>query len=301
MKRGTKIQYSQVLPLRTDVKIKDQFGWLPLSIYRPTKESKINWKDAYLNDGMNEVRKGDNTEYLPDYSFSEFHAGLAENVLKFWSLKGSKVLDPFAGRVTRAFVATKLGREYTGFEISPKTYERVHNHFEGVGMKPHIINGDGTLMEEIADKSADLIFTCPPYFNLERYESVPGQLSDEPKYEPFMSKIDVCIGNCFRVLKSGAFACWVVGDMRTNEGLHNFHGDVINSFKKHGFLQHDVVILENISPFAALQIGKTASKRYTSKIHEYLLVFRKPGDYEVPKYCTQDTLEQENKLAEFFS
>ena len=53
MKRGTKIQYSQVLPLRTDVKIKDQFGWLPLSIYRPTKESKINWKDAYLNDGMN--------------------------------------------------------------------------------------------------------------------------------------------------------------------------------------------------------------------------------------------------------
>ncbi len=71
-------------------------------------------------------------------------------------------------------------------------------------------------------------------------------------------------------------------------------------FKKHGFNQHDIVILENISPFAALQIGKTAAKRYTSKVHEYLLVFRKPGDYEIPKYCSPDELEQENKLAEFF-
>jgi DNA modification methylase len=155
-------------------------------------------------------------------------------------------------------------------------------------------------MEEVSDKSADLIFTCPPYFNLERYESVPGQLSDENKYESFMSKIDVCISNCYRVLKSGAFACWVVGDLRTGGGFQNFHGDVINSFKKHGFNQHDIVILENISPFAALQIGKTAAKRYTSKVHEYLLVFRKPGDYEIPKYCSPDELEQETKLAEFF-
>ena len=293
-------EYSQILPLRTDIKVVDQFGFLPLSINRPTKESKLKWHDAYLNDGLDEQRRSDTSEFLPGYTFSEFHAGLAEQVYRFWSMKGSKVVDPFAGRVTRGFVATKLGRDYTGFEISPKTWERTHNHFQAHNVHPHIINGDGTLMEEISDKSADLIFTCPPYFNLEKYEAVPGQLSDEPRYESFMSKIDVCIGNCYRVLKSGAFACWVVGDLRTGGGFQNFHGDVINSFKKHGFNQHDIVILENISPFAALQIGKTAAKRYTSKVHEYLLVFRKPGDYEIPKYCSPDVMEQENKLAEFF-
>lgn len=292
-------EYSQILPLRTDMKVVDQFGFLPLSINRPTKESKLKWKDAYLNDGKNEERRG-NTGWLPHYSFSEFHAGLAENILKFWSMKGSRVVDPFAGRVTRAYVATKLGRDYTGFEISPKTYERIHDHFTGMGMKTPVINGDGTLMEEIEDKYADLIMTCPPYFDLERYESVPNQLADEPNYEMFMNKIDLCIGNCYRVLKSGGFACWVVGDIRSKGKFLNFHGDVINSFKKHGFNQHDIVILENISPFAALQIGKTAANRYTSKVHEYLLVFRKPGTYEIPDYVTPDELEQETKLAEFF-
>ena len=294
-------EYSQILPLRTDTKVADQFGWLPLSIYRPTKESKIKWKNAYLNDGLDEQRRSDTSEYLPGYTFSEFHAGLAENILKFWSLKGSKIVDPFAGRVTRAYVSKQLGRDYTGFEISPRTYERIHNHFTGLGMETPVINGDGTLMEEIDNNYADLIFTCPPYFNLEKYESVPSQLSDEPTYELFMSKIDTCIGNCFRVLKTGAFACWVVGDMRVGRRYLNFHGDVINSFKKHGFLQHDIVILENISPFAALQIGKTAANRYTSKIHEYLLVFRKPGEYDIPKYTSADELEQETKLQQFFN
>jgi len=31
-----------------------------------------------------------------------------------------------------------------------------------------------------------------------------------------------------------------------------------------------------------MQIGKVASKRYTSKIHEFVLVFRKDGELEYP-------------------
>lgn len=292
--------YSQILPLKTNTKVSDQFGWLPLSIYKPTKESKLKWKDAYLDDEMDEQRRSDSTEYLPGYTFSEFHAGLAENILKFWSLKGSKVVDPFAGRVTRAYVSKKLNRNYFGFEISPKTYQRIDNHFKKYGMINPVINSDGILMKELENEYADLIFTCPPYYNIEKYESVDNQLSDESTYESFMDKIDVCISNCFRVLKSGGFACWVVGDMRSSGRYLNFHGDVINSFKKNGFNQHDIVILENISPFAALQIGKTASHRYTSKIHEYLLVFRKPGEYIIPNYCSSDELENETNLKKFF-
>lgn len=292
--------YSQILPLRTDIKVSDQFGWLPLSIFKPTKESKSKWEDAYLSDGLDEQRRSDDAEYLPGYTFSEFHAGLTENILKFWSMRGSKVVDPFAGRATRAYVSKKLQRDYIGFEISPKTYKRVCNHFKNKEMTAPIINSDGILMKEIPDDSADLVFTCPPYFNIEKYESVSSQLSDETNYESFMDKINICVKNCFRVLKNGAFACWVVADMRSGGKYLNFHGDVISSFRNNGFIQHDVVILENISPFAALQIGKTAANRYTSKIHEYLLVFRKPGEYVIPKYVYPDELEQEGKLQQFF-
>ena len=42
-----------------------------------------------------------------------------------------------------------------------------------------------------------------------------------------------------------------------------------------GLTCHDIMVVENISPFAPLQAGKVAAKRYTSKVHEYALVFRK--------------------------
>ena len=57
-------EYSQILPLRTDIKVVDQFGFLPLSINRPTKESKLKWHDAYLNDGLDEQRRSDTSEYF---------------------------------------------------------------------------------------------------------------------------------------------------------------------------------------------------------------------------------------------
>lgn len=295
-----KMKYNKVLPTKDDSKIVDQFGFLPISIIKPTKESKERWSDAYLDDGEDEVRRGDATYYLPNYGFSEFHAGLAESIYRFWSMKGSVVVDPFAGRVTRAYVAESLGRKYTGFEISNRTYQRVHRHFSNTNLTPNIIKGDGTKLEGINDNSADLVFTCPPYYNIEKYESGDGQLADEPSYDSFMGKISECSQRCFSILKDGAFCCWVVADFRNGNGLTNFHGDTIKVFKEAGFLHHDTVIIENISPFAALQVGKAASKRYTSKIHEYLLVFRKPGDYIIPDYCQPDIMEIETNLKKFF-
>lgn len=292
--------YSKVLPTKDDSKIVDQFGFLPLSIIKPSKESKEKWSDAYLNDGEDERRRSDTAEYLPGLGFSEFHAGLAESVYRFWSMKGSIVVDPFAGRVTRGYVAEQLGREYYGYEISPRTWNRVHKHFKKVNCWPTIHQGDGVKMEEIKNDYADLIFTCPPYYNIEKYESVDGQLSDEESYETFMAKIFECSQRCFDILKPGAFCCWVVGDFRIGGELIDFHGDTIRSFKDAGFIHHDTVIIENISPFAALQVGKTASKRYTSKIHEYLLVFRKPGEYIIPDYCQPDVMESEKNLKKFF-
>jgi len=47
-------------------------------------------------------------------------------------------------------------------------------------------------------------------------------------------------------------------------------------------------------------LAKVAAKRYTSKIHEYILVFRKPGDYIVPDYCSENIIEKETKLNQFF-
>jgi DNA modification methylase len=130
-------------------------------------------------------------------------------------------------------------------------------------------------MAHSPNESADLIFTCPPYHRLEQYETAPNQLSDIRDYKEFLQRIEVCAKNCQRVLKPGKFLCWVCADWRADGKLVLFHKDSIETFQRWGFQIHDIVIIENISPFAPLQAGKVAAKRYTSKVHEYLLVFRK--------------------------
>ena len=273
--------YKKVLPFSDDMKVKDQFGWLPLSVVEPDKASKIKWKDAYLDDGMKEKRRSDDTKYLPGLGFSEFHAGMTENILMYWSMDNSVVVDPFSGRLTRAFISSKMGRKYYGYDISPTTVKRVKAHLEQHDSDATIYCDDGCKMKQTPDDFADLVMTCPPYHQLEKYESVDGQLSDIKKYSEFLDMIELCGTNINRVLKPGGFCVWVCGDWRESGKFRNFHSDTIRLFEKAGLITHDIMIMKNISPFAALQAGKVASKRYTSKVHEYVLVFRKEGELEI--------------------
>lgn len=302
---------SQVLPVREDIDVKDQFGMLPLSIMKPTNHSKQRWKEAYFSDGEIDIRKN-NGGYIKGagggpQKMSEFHAGIAEFIVRYWSMPGAKVVDPFAGRVTRAVVTTRLDREYHGYEITPNTYKRALAHFDKLGISPNLYLADGTKLENTSDNFSDLIYTCPPYYNIEKYESVDGQLSDSESYPEFMKMIDVCAENCYRVAKPGSFCVWVVADFRDKGGdreagnFIDFHGDTTQSFKKAGWIYHDLIVMENISPFATLTQYQAACKRYVPKTHEYILVFRKPGQYEIPDYCTDNVYDGDENLKKFFA
>jgi DNA modification methylase len=297
---ATNEHYDIILPFHTERKAIDNFGFLPFSIIKPTPQSKQRWKDiAYFGDDEIDIRKGygiRNDEGIA--KMSEFHAGVAENIIKYWSLKGARVVDPFAGRVTRAMVTTKLDRQYFGYEITPNTYKRSLNHFNKHNVTPTLYNGDGCKMEMTEDNFADLVLTCPPYYNIEQYESCEGQLSDIKGYPNFMEKMNECVKNVERVLKPGGFAVFVVADFRKDGELRNFSGDLINQFKSNGMKHWDTIIMENISPFASLQLYKANCKRYTSKIHEYILVFRKEGEYIVPDYCAIEKVK--DKINDFF-
>ena len=68
-------------------------------------------------------------------------------------------------------------------------------------------------------------------------------------------------------------------------------------FTKSGLILHDIIVMKNDTIFAALQMGKCASKRYTSKVHEYILVFRKEGEL----VSSSDKIKnKEESLEQFF-
>jgi DNA modification methylase len=283
--------YSKVLPLKDNEKVVTQVGWLPLSVIEPPRQTKKIWKNAYLNDGLDEQRRSDDAKYLSGLGFSEFHAGLTEDVLHYWSVVGSVVVDPFAGRATRAFVTSKLGREYYGYEISPTTVDRVQKHLDSYNIDSTIYLDNGCYMKQTPNDFADLVMTCPPYHQLEKYESVDNQLSDVKEYVNFLGMLQICAVNIKRVLKPGGFLVWVCADWRDGKEFRSFHSDSIRMFKNVGLKYHDIVIMKNKSPFASMQLGKVAANRYTSKVHEYILVFRKEGELEYPS----ETIRQEGE------
>ena len=282
--------YKKVLPLSDNETVVDQFGWLPLSVIEPSKKSKKNWKNAYLNDNISEKRRSDESKYLSGLGFSEFHAGLTEDIIHYWSTLDGVVVDPFAGRLTRAFVTSKLGRKYYGYEISPTTVDRVKKHLDSFNVDATIYLENGCEMKSTQNNFADLVMTCPPYHRLEKYESVKNQLSDIRDYETFLGMLKVCAVNIKRVLKPGGFLVWVCADWRDGNEFRSFHTDSIQMFKNVGLKYHDLIVMKNQSPFASMQIGKVASKRYTSKIHEYILVFRKDGELDYPSEQIKKTV-----------
>lgn len=253
--------------MATDVTVKEQFGWLPLSVVKPERREDLR---ALVQDtGDHTTRRGDTAKYLPGLRFSEFNPDLAEKVVRYWSEPGALVVDPFAGRGTRGVIALHLGRRYVGYEVAPTTFSN------GVSKGLTLYNADGCLLQYTEDETADLVFTCPPYHRLERYETAPAQLSDLKGYDDFIQRIQSCAENVVRVLRPGGFVCWVCADWRDGTAFRTFHVDSIEAFRCVGATLHDVVVVHNNSPFAPLQAAKVAAKRYTSKVHEYLLVFRK--------------------------
>jgi len=266
--------YQKLLPLDETTTIKEQFGWLPTSIFKPEKRPYL--EKIVKDEGEKRTRRSSKCKYLPKLRYSRFHPHLAEVVIRYWSLPGDLIVDPFSGRSTRAVVAVALGRDYIGFEVVPSVAVKTQANADEVRKGGAVIfNSNGIFLKELRENSADLIFTCPPYHRLERYESVPGQLSDIKRYEDFLEAIEISARNIFRVLKPGKFLAWVCADWRDGKAFRLFHYDSLRIFQEAGFVPWDIVIIHNLSPFAALQAGKVAAKRYTSKIHEYLLVFRK--------------------------
>jgi DNA modification methylase len=287
--------YKNILPWNENERVIDQFGWNPQSVITPTKSSKNNWDDAYLT--AYEEKRGVCPRLPNGLMMSEFHAGLCENIVQYWSMVGDTIVDPFAGRLTRAFVSQSLGRNYYGYDVSSETVDRVRHELDRHELGATIYEEDGCEMKSTPDESANLVMTCPPYGDIERYESAEGQLSDLRKYEDFCNRIQVCGDNIERVLKPGGFAVWVCGDWRRDGEYKPFHSDTINMFTKSGLKLHDIIVMKNDTIFAALQAGKCASKRYTAKVHEFILVFRKEGELE---YSSDTIKNREESLEQFF-
>lgn len=207
---------------------------------------------------------------------SIFDPALCEILYHWFCIGGKNILDPFVGGSVRGIVAAKLGYNYTGIEIRP---EQVMSNFEQalkIGVNPTWITGDSLLELPELTKFFDMLVGCPPYADLEVYSDLPGDISNMP-YVEFLKVYEAIIIEAVKRLKSGAYAAWVVGEVRNKKGnYYGFVPDTIKIFERAGMLYYNEAILRNAIGTATIRANRSMNNQKLVKIHQNVLIFKKP-------------------------
>ena len=143
---------------------------------------------------------------------------------------------------------------------------------------PTWINADSRDIPVVIDEDRefDLIFSCPPYADLEVYSDNPNDLSTL-EYDEFVNAYtDIIVKACSK-LKNNSFAVFVVGEVRGKKGAYyGFVQDTIKAFQKGGLdYYNEVILLTNIGSNAIRAAGQFTKSRKLAKGHQNALVFTK--------------------------
>ena len=211
---------------------------------------------------------------------SIFDPALAELIYHWFCKEGGYILDPFAGGSVRGIVANYLGFKYTGIDIRKEQIES--NREQAMNIlpienQPQWYVGDSNEVLDIDfNHKFDLIFSCPPYADLEVYSKLPGDISNMP-YAKFLITYKSIIKKAVAHLKVGGFACFVIGEVRDKKGNYiGFVPDTIAAMKEANLDYYNECVYLNGMAGACLTAGRIMGiSKKCKKVHQNVVVFKK--------------------------
>jgi len=208
---------------------------------------------------------------------SVFDPALCEVLYSWFCPEGGLILDPFAGGSVRGIVANFMGYNYTGIDIRK---EQIDSNIDQAAKIiknniPKWIVGDSNLVLDGLGGEFDFVFSCPPYGDLEVYSDIDGDISNKA-YSDFIDAYSEIIKKSCRLLKNGAYACFVVSEFRDKKGNYRgFVPDTISAFEKIGMRFYNEIILLNCIVSAAFRARNSMKNKKVVRIHQNILVFKK--------------------------
>jgi DNA modification methylase len=250
--------------------------WLNLGIKSEVGRDATTWsmKDWADKKGQEGALKGNK---LPSDT-SIFDPVLCELMYRWFCPDGGSILDPFAGGSVRGIVANYLGYKYTGIDIRK---EQVDSNIEQGKLilgenVPNWILGDSNKVLDNLDGEYDMVFSCPPYADLEVYSDLDGDISNM-SYDVFLVAYESIIRKSCDKLKSGGYAIFVVGEVRDKKGYYyGFVPDTYQCFKNAGLRLYNEAILSISLASAALRAAGNMKNKKLVKVHQNILIFKKP-------------------------
>jgi hypothetical protein len=278
---GTSVAYEEL----QDTRFKDRFGGVPLSVMDFDKDPSLLAKSGFDSD--RDIRKhvlsSDKSGYAQKLLFSTYNPTQARLFLDYYMPKGAHVLDPFMGRGVRMTMALDLGMSYTGFDVCPKTVD-LNRSLLKPGQTANLHLADGTMLTPFDGKTDvfDGVFTCPPYYEIEKYSGEPGDLSYLSESE-FNSRMQILFHSLYRLVRPSGRqrpdihpVVMTVGSVRRGEkGLVDMDYVFQGMAREAGFVLHDKVITKNRTPGAGFTFRRNWGLGFATKAHETTLVFLK--------------------------
>lgn len=227
---------------------------------------------------------------------SIFDPILCELFYRWFVPLGGRILDPFAGGSVRGVVASVLGYRYLGVDLRPEQVAANREQAETVCKRPvppwiearagHVskrfmprwVVGDSAEdLGKHCKESADAVWSCPPYGDLEQYSDDPRDISSL-SWEGFSEAYAAIIAQACGHLREDRFACFVVTEIRDKKtGLcRGLVPLTIKSFEAAGLNLYNDAVLLNAVGSLSIRAGRTFSaSRKLGRIHQNVLVFIK--------------------------
>ena len=218
--------------------------------------------------------------FWEDNTVSIFDATLCEKMYEWFCPKKGRVLDPFAGGSVRGIVATEMGFIYNGIDLSDEQIEANKKQSD----KPNWITGDSEwVIDSIYDKTQDFVFTCPPYYDLEKYTNNPEDLSNMDA-DSFDKKYYSILKKAAAKLKDNRFFAVVVSEVREqsvtgNYKIGKYKGLVwktIKACEEAGLHFYNDMVLFNSQHQASRVVDTYFERnRKVASVHQNILIFVK--------------------------
>lgn len=209
---------------------------------------------------------------------------IPRNIIERYSKEGDIVLDQFVGGGTTLIEAKLLNRNAIGVDCNSEALKRC---IEKLQFKPDmdscnakIVKGDARKLDFISDSSVDLICTHPPYADIISYSKFTGIQASEDlsNYGPydFLKQMEDVAAECFRVLKSGHYCTFLIGDVRKNGHYIPLGFRVMDIFIQTGFELKEIAIKEQHNCKSTEYWNNRPNRSFMLIAHEYVFVLKKP-------------------------
>jgi DNA modification methylase len=273
----------------------EQVPETPTKIRSRKRANELSGQDwtRYSISVWNDIRK--TKEELQHDHPAMFPTMLVKRLIDCFTTNEDRVvLDPFMGSGATIIAARGKGKLGIGFEISKEFIKIAYSRLEQPGLlerelEPRIIHADARkLRKYLEPESVDLCVTSPPYWDIlsqkrtadyqeiRDYGEHAADLGKIKNYEDFLGELVNIFSHVKEVLKPERYCIVNVMDLRKKDTFYSFHSDLAYKMRDGGWIFDDIIIWDRRQEYNNLRPLGYPSVFRINKVHEYLLIFKKP-------------------------